>query len=364
MIQDPDAIPIYPRGTVRSGAGAITRFVERRLAARYGWNLEVLQGREPVFPGSRTGGTYRVLHPARYLLRPRASLRQLDIAEWLRFGNSIRQLVHVFALAERWGIRHVCLPARHELYRGEPPDGLELSWSAARRRPDLTLSGYFLHVRALTPPLDAEVEWRMIRDFVRPLVSSDLLRPDPRVGGDDLVLHFRSGDVFDPVELNRCYAQPPLAYYLAAYERERAKRVWLVFEDRRNPTIAAAEETLRSRGVDVRIQSGALADDLRVLLSARRLVSSIGTLLPAVALLSSRVETYYQFSKDPSRALVLKGVRLHRARDIQGDFDAAVTADWGARPEQLRMMVSYPEERIAIELAELLERASDEAGLG
>ena len=352
MIQDPEAIPLYPSASVRAGVGLVTRFVERRLASRYGWNLEVFQGREPVFPGSRTGGTYHVLRPALSLLRPSAPPRQLRILEWLRFGNSFRQLVHAFALAERWGIRQIGLPSRHEFYGGESPAPFVLSWGTERRAPRLTLSGHFLHVRALTPPLDAEVEWRIVRDFVRPLVSAALLRPDPRVGRDDLVMHFRSGDVFDPLEANRCYPQPPLAYYLAAYERELTERVWLVFEDRRNPTITAAEEALRARGVDVRIQSGSLADDLRVLLSARQLVASISTLLPAVAALSSSVETYYQFSPEPSRVLLLNGVRVLRARDIHGDFDAAVISDWGARPEQLTMMMSYPESRIAIDPVE------------
>jgi len=37
---------------VRGGVGPLARFGERRLAARYGWNLTVLQGREPVFSGS------------------------------------------------------------------------------------------------------------------------------------------------------------------------------------------------------------------------------------------------------------------------------------------------------------------------
>lgn len=63
VIQDPAVIPPYPRGSVRSGATLVTRFVERRLARRYGWNLEVFQGREAVFPGSRTGGFYRVVNP-------------------------------------------------------------------------------------------------------------------------------------------------------------------------------------------------------------------------------------------------------------------------------------------------------------
>lgn len=349
VIQEPSAIPPYPRGDVRFGAGAVTRFVERRLASRYGWNLEVLQGREPVFPGSRSGGFYRVLNPVQYFLRPRAALDTLQIAEWMRFGNSIRQLTHVFALAERYGVRHIHLPAQHLFFLGMPAGDLALTWGDKRRVSDFALSGYFMHMRALMPPLDARTECRIVDSYVRPMLTPDLLRPDPRVGEGDLVMHFRGGDVFDTVEIKPGYWQPPLAYYLAAFEREHPKRVWLVSEDRRNPTFTAAEQALRMRGVDVQIQSGLLADDLRVLLTARRLVASIGTFLPAIAMLSPNIETFYQFSRHPNPTLVLKGIRVVCAYDMKGDFTAAVTSNWGARSEQLAMMLSYPLDCIRIE---------------
>jgi len=335
---------IRGRGDIRSGAGVVTRFVERRLASRYGWNLDVFQGREPAFPGTRTGGVYRVLNPARYFLRPRARIDTLQIAEWLRFGNSIRQLTHVFALAERYGVRRIRLPGPHLFYHDRQTGNPALVWDGSRRNSDLALSGYFLHVRALMPPLDASTEWQIIDGRVRPMLARYLLRPDPRVGEDDLVMHFRGGDAFDTVEIRPGYWQPPLAYY-----RERPKRVWLVFDDRRNPTIAAAEETLRRRGVEVLIQSGTLADDLRVLLSARRLVASNGTFIMAVAMLSPRIGTYYQFAGYPTAVLTLKGLRVVRAQDIKGEFAAAVQTGWGARPEQLAMMMSYPIDGIRID---------------
>jgi hypothetical protein len=351
LVQDPSAIPPYPRGDIRSGASVATRFVERRLARRYGWNLEVFQGREAVFPRSRTGGVYRVVNPARYFLRPSAAIDSLEVAEWLRFGNSIQQLIHVFALAERYGVRRILLPGRHLFFHGERAGDVSLSWDGERRRPvGLALSGYFLHMRALMPPLDAGTEHRIAERQVRPLLARDLLRADPRVGADDLVMHLRGGDAFDPVDVKPGYWQPPLAYYLAAFEHSRPRRVWLVFEDRQNPVVAGAEEALRLRGAEVIVQSGRLIDDLRVLLSARRLVASIGTFLPAVAVLSPRLEIFYQFSRHPSRVLEMKGIQVLRAYDTTGQFTAQVAANWGARPEQLAMMMGYPVDGIRIEV--------------
>jgi len=350
MLQDPSVNPLYPRGDIRAGSGALTRFVERRLAPRYGWNLEVFQGREEVFPGTRTGGFYRVLNPALYFVRPSAAISALQIGEWLRFGNSILQLINVFALAERYGLRRIRLPGQHLLYQGTRAGDAKLLWNGERRFSDLALSGYFLHMRALMPPLDAGTQRRIVDDCVRPLLARDLLHGDPRVGEDDLVMHFRGGDVFDSEDIRSPgYWQPPLAYYLAAFEHDCPRRVWLVSEDRRNPTVAGVEEALRLRGVEVIVQSGALLDDLRVLLSTRRLVTAIGTFGQAVALLSSRIETFYQFLRQPNHVLALKGVRVVSAYDAKGEFMATVAARWGARPEDLAMMMSYPVDCIRIE---------------
>lgn len=339
----------YPRGDIRSGAGAVTRFVERRLAPRYGWNLEVFQRQEEVFPGSRTGGFYRVLNPAWYFVRPSAAIDTLQVAEWLRFGNSVKQLINVFALAERYGIHRICLPSQHLFYRDPGTSDVRLRWNGKWRVTDFALSGYFLHTRALMPPLDAGTERSISDRCVRPLLAPDLLRSAPRVGAEDLVMHFRGGDAFDSEDIKPGYWQPPLAYYLAVFEHARPRRVWLVFEDRRNPTIAGIEEALRSRGVEVIVQSGTLNDDVRVLLSARSLVASVGTFVPAIALLSPRLETFYQFSRHPNPVLELKGVRVVCAYDTKGEFMETVAARWRASPENLATMMSYPTDCIRIE---------------
>lgn len=342
-------MPLYPRGDLRAGAGAVTQFVERRLASRYGWHVEVLQGREAVFPGSRTGGFYRVLNPAWYFVRPSARISTLQVTEWLRFGNSISQLINVLALAERYGVRRIRLPSRHLFYQSKGAGDVMIQWGGERPVSGLSLSGYFLHTRALMPPLDAGTQRSIVDRRVRPLLTQDLLHSDPRVGADDLVMHFRGGDVFDTEDIKPGYWQPPLAYYLAVFERDCPRRVWLVSEDRRNPTVAGIEEALRLRGVEVIVQSGTLLDDLRVLLSARRLVASVGTFVPAVALLSSNLETFYQFSRQPHPVLALKGIRVACAYDAKGEFMATVAARWGARSEQLAMMMSYPIDCIRIE---------------
>jgi hypothetical protein len=83
--------------------------------------------------------------------------------------------------------------------------------------------------------VDAANTARIFADYIRTLVKTELRISDPRLQEDDLVVHFRAGDVFAGQNVHPFYGQPPLSYYLSAVEREQPSRVWLVFEDRGNP---------------------------------------------------------------------------------------------------------------------------------
>ena len=133
---------------------------------------------------------------------------------------------------------------------------------------------------------------------------------------------------------------------MPAVERERPARVWLVFEDRANPCVGAVEEALRARGVRVETQSSDLRADLRLLLSAKRLVGGIGSFCVAVAALSTRLQKLYLFEKS---AAVLRQLDIDvvRAVDRSGNYRRHILSEnWAASREQLALMLSYPVEDI------------------
>ncbi len=173
-------------------------------------------------------------------------------------------------------------------------------------------------------------------------------QPDPRVGPDDLVLHFRSGDIFQHPVAH--YGQPPLSYYLAAIEREKPSRTWLVFEDRANPCIEAVEEWLRRHGLEAVIQSGSIEEDLRILLSARRLVIGHTSFASSVAMLSTQLRRLYTFRCESWDYFHLPDVEMIEGIDLEGGYTKAVLSqNWAASAEQRALMLSYPAEAIGFE---------------
>ena len=194
--------------------------------------------------------------------------------------------------------------------------------------------------------MSAADEARIFRDYIRPLVRPEFRIPDMRVRPDDLILHFRAGDVFTG-KVHSNYGQPPLSYYLAAVEREQPARVWLVFEDRSNPCIDAAEAALSQRGMEVVLQSGSLDEDLRVLLSARRIVAGRGSFVHMVSHLSDYLSKIYFFERGTCESVRRLGIQVVKSTDAQGEFKAGLlNRKWRNAPEQRALMLSYPAERL------------------
>ncbi len=144
------------------------------------------------------------------------------------------------------------------------------------------------------------------------------------------------------------YGQPPAGFYVAAVERERPATVWLVFEDHRNPAVVEVTRALRGKGIDVRMQSASLGEDLHVLLSAPKLVVGAGTFGLAAAALSTRLDTLYLFGQPPP-SLTRLGFRIISAIDSDSRYSRLVLADWRASADQLELMRTYPASAIVFD---------------
>jgi len=323
------------------------QFVEERLASELGWDLNLLHGASFQVRGLslRMRAEYAIVNPAAFFPPGQPRLSHLRLTKWLKFGNAVEQLHHLFYLAKTYKVGQIVLPPS-KLFQARDLGEFEVttaSEDSTALRVGLAGLFYYLEPFCLKRPTENLLE--SVRRYVRPMLSDVLRESDPRVREHDLVLHFRAGDVFHHPVAH--YGQPPLAYYLAAIEREKPSRTWLVFEDRANPCIDAAEAWLQRRGLEVVIQSGALDDDLRVLLSARRLVIGQGTFSSSVAMLSTHLRRLYTFKSELWDDLRLPDVETIQGIDIEGGYTRALLSkNWTASPEQRALMLSYPAEAL------------------
>lgn len=111
------------------------------------------------------------------------------------------------------------------------------------------------------------------------------------VSSKDLYIHIRSGDIFLNV-INKPYAQPPLCFYISILKKFNFDKIYLISEDRYNPTI----DKLIAKFKNIIYSKNSLKYDLSCLLNCFNLVASISSFLNTIIILNSNLNILYDYN--------------------------------------------------------------------
>ena len=131
--------------------------------------------------------------------------------------------------------------------------------------------------------------YRSMRKTCKDYIFPQLRVPRVVVADDTLVIHIRSGDVFDKGVSNPSqYAPNPLYFYTTLLEGFN-KAIVVTEPDSHNPVVQELK-----RHPKVTVQSLSVAEDFATLLAAKHLANSgVGTFAVAAALCSHNIENFY-----------------------------------------------------------------------
>ena len=326
--------------------------LEKAYATHYGWDIDVMRGLKLIENNVREPHT--IDGPLVKMAALHRPVHRVALARYGRFGNQIIQLKNAAYIAEMCGANIIQRKAPGDLFRPALRDGFIVRHSD---RPvagpdEVVMQGFFYFAEALNIKMQPEDHRRITEKIIRPLLLPGVLVPDERVGPDDMVMHFRAGDIMSGPKIHRKYGQPPVSFYLKAGELSGASRFWLVYEEDSNPAIAAVEAALRNKGMTVFHQSSGLQDDCRVILSARQFAGATGTFAPVLSEISTRLRRFYsfhEFETTPLSAFKTTPVEVTRIEDGDDVYKAAcLSRNWSASREQLDLLLSYPVERMVV----------------
>ena len=258
-----------------------------------------------------------------------------------RWGNYVVQLVNLFFLAETLGVKKVFICSTDVFCFSAPLEiaGITIDYvERAERDTGFQMQGVFFSILPfglLGRNLDAARRRELALRYVHPLMAG--LTPSSSIRPSDLVIHIRSGDIFQGEDGQggsqsggSLYVQPPLAFYLMAVASvflTRPGHVVIVAENSLNPVIYPLADALHQNGhaVSLRLNHD-LKSDLEILLAARSAVYANGTIGVAVALLSYEIADGYFFRTDSTGTphdvdYFLNGwLRKHFVEDQAGSY--------------------------------------------
>ena len=108
---------------------------------------------------------------------------------------------------------------------------------------------------------------------------------------NQLVIHIRSGDVFQNVSYIKMYPQPPFSFYEKIIDENDYENILVVTEkDRKNPVIQALQTKYSHR---LKVTSNDFKTDANLIINAENLVTSIGTFSLSLAMFNSKLKHLY-----------------------------------------------------------------------
>ncbi len=260
-----------------------------------------------------------VLRSLRTLSWQIAAKKTIYVKSWFgALGNNIIQLAQAEFLAEKSGATVYAPPhpflrvgdryTLHDIKLSPPPELIYLTselFLADLQARDL--QGRDLPDRDAPPKLNGSALLRSfyyrydvqpfalkLPDYRRILQSKILplipYEPDTAITDETLVIHIRSGDIFQDKYPHLAYVQPPLSFYLNIIQKYNYQDVVIVTQaDLQNPCI----EQLQRHLPGVRVQASSLAADIGTILRARHLVVGLSTFSVVLGFCSSQIRQMY-----------------------------------------------------------------------
>lgn len=272
---------------------------------------------------------------ARYLLGiedPKCNETCLSIDYFGRFGNQIFQFYHSYQVAKASRITKVLIFPGF-LYQNESFVYDNVVYQVSTNEDRCLHHDFFFNKRKLSKLRDIEFNsnsWKLFQ-------SKILNKYKAKVPKDALVVHVRSGDVFDTNSEHHKYGQPPCNYYLNAISMHNWSEIILVAEDNKNPCVnVIANKT----GVVFRKRS--FNEDFALMLNAKSLVLSSGTFGYAVILISRVIENAFCFNLNPKNIKkgCLKCVFINTYNCMPTDkYKKVVLKHWTNSDKQRELMM-------------------------
>lgn len=247
-----------------------------------------------------------------------------------RTGNNVLQIARCLFYAETHGYSRIQFPAHRILSTTE----IRLDQPAPRTASPVIDTFFYLDRLGVAEP-PVVVYRRLAQKYIIPIlkIPVNLIRPRPDT---ELLIHVRSGDIFQEAKPHPAYVQPPLWFYDSAMTEGAYTSALVVYEDTANPCVPELIRRWPSQTNPERMEK-----DLATLLSGRAVAVGYGTFGLLVYMLSRNLRCLYV----PDYAVA----GIYSGLGASGDVEIRVITlpdyirpgEWKNTEVQRRTMITY-----------------------
>jgi len=250
------------------------------------------------------------------------------IKKWNRFGNSVIQLINIL---------HIAISFNHNIKEIKKHDffDIEIINNILNNKENNNIiedkHEFFVKENINVPSELFKKNEEKVQEI---LEKSFIIQDIPELEKDDFVIHIRSGDIFDE-NPHPVYVMPPFSYYKNIIDSVTYHNIIIIAEDRKNPVI----DKLLSHYPNIKFKIQSFYKDIQTILGANNVISSFGTFIPYLLLLSKNIKNLYQPNYQGWDGHFRKtSINLHKI-DLS-DYIKKMRP-WKNTPEQIEILLNY-----------------------
>ena len=199
-----------------------------------------------------------------------------------RLGNNINQLCNIIDIALFYK-HNIIFKVEHKLFNLKI---ITDYFSKNYNNKILTHKYNFFYKPQLYYPKD--IVKQNNKDKIKLLKDSFLIKDIKKLDENDLVIHIRSGDIFSS-NPHQNYVPPPLSYYIKQIDKFKYKNIIIICEDKKNPVVNKLLELYKNAIYN----KNSLEQDIKLILGATNIISSVGTFVSYLLLMSNNIKYHY-----------------------------------------------------------------------
>jgi hypothetical protein len=213
----------------------------------------------------------------------------LQITEWYgRLGNNIRQIINVISIALEYDY-NINIP-KHDFFTKT-----KIILNKKQTDNDILIDTEGENFFYFNNILKFGNEWKINfkKNFNKTIsIIRDLFiikyQELQKLDDNTLTIHIRSGDLFSASPHSE-YIIPPLSYYINIINNSNYDNIYLLAEDTKNPII----NILLKIYPNIKFKISTLEEDVKMIMRSINIVSSFGTFVPSLLLLTNYTKKIY-----------------------------------------------------------------------
>lgn len=211
------------------------------------------------------------------------------INSWGRFGNSVIRLINILHLALYYNL--TIKTPKHNFFDIDiiNKNILENIIQTKNNKNIILRDPHNFYYRNKIKNINKKSFYINNKLVINILKKAFTIKDIPLLDKNDIIIHIRSGDIFNN-HPHKKYIMPPLSYYNKILNKNNFNKIILVSEDTKNPVI----NKLINLYPNIIYKKQSLIDDIKIILGGTKIISSFGTFIPYLLLLSDNIINLYQ----------------------------------------------------------------------